>query len=54
MTDVKADGKPDVIWQHLTTGSLSAWVMNGLTRTSAVSLTPDYTADLNWRIEAPK
>ena len=54
VTDVNADGKPDLIWQHLTNGSLVAWVMNGLTRTATISLTPGFTADLNWRIKAPK
>ena len=54
VSDVNADGKPDLIWQHLTNGSLLAWVRNGLTRTAAISLTPGFTADPNWRIKAPK
>ena len=48
--DVNDDYHPDLIWQHQTTGLISAWLMKGRERVDRVLLTPDRVADTNWRI----
>jgi phosphatidylserine/phosphatidylglycerophosphate/cardiolipin synthase-like enzyme len=48
--DVNGDSKPDLVWQHQTSGLLSVWLMNGPALTRAFMLTPDRVADLNWKI----
>jgi hypothetical protein len=52
--DANGDGKPDLIWQHATSGKLSAWIMNGVTMVNGVLLSPDTVADTNWRIVGPR
>jgi hypothetical protein len=47
---VNADFHPDLIWQHQTTGLVSAWLMKGRQLVDGVLLTPDTVADTNWRI----
>jgi Fibronectin type III domain/FG-GAP-like repeat len=49
LTDVSADGRADIIWQH-TDGRLSAWVMNGTSLVSGDALNPAQVVDLGWRI----
>jgi hypothetical protein len=48
--DFNADGKPDIVWRHATSGRNVVWLMNGTTRLSGVFTTPDTVADLNWLI----
>ena len=48
--DFNADGKPDLLMQHVTTGTLGVWFMNGTTMTSSTLLTPSTTGDPNWRV----
>ena len=48
--DVNDDYHPDLIWQHQTTGLISAWLMKGHERVDGVLLTPNRVADTNWRI----
>lgn len=52
--DVNGDGNPDLIWQHATNGSLSAWVMNGVNMVSGTLLSPSTVADTNWKIVGPR
>jgi len=52
--DINADGRPDLLWRHETTGHLSAWIMNGLSQTSGAALNPAQVADTNWRIVAQR
>ena len=47
---VNYDFHPDLIWQHQTTGLISAWLMKGRERVDGVRLTPDRVDDTNWRI----
>ena len=54
VADVNADGKPDILWQHQTTGWLGAWLMNGTTMTSSTLLTPSSVTDTHWKIVGPK
>jgi hypothetical protein len=48
--DFNADGKRDIIWQHDTTGQLSAWLMNGTSLVDGLLLTPAQVPDTNWKI----
>ena len=52
--DVNGDGRPDLLWQHIGNGSLSAWFMNGTTMMSGTLLSPSSVPDLAWRIAGPK
>jgi hypothetical protein len=51
--DYNSDGRPDLVWQHTTTGQLYAWYLNGVTMTSHASLTPGYV-NPSWRLIGPK
>jgi hypothetical protein len=52
--DVNRDGRPDLLWQHATSGALSVWFMNGAALVSGQSLVPGTVADLNWKLAGPK
>ena len=47
--DFNNDGKPDILWQHRTTGSLSVWLMNGTRLASLATVTPGGVSDTNWK-----
>lgn len=48
--DFNGDGKPDIVWQHLTEGWVGVWYMNGLTLIDSVYLSINRVFDTNWRI----
>ncbi len=48
--DFNNDGKPDILWQHQTTGMLSVWLMNGTSLASLATVTPGVVSDTNWKI----
>lgn len=48
--DFNADGRPDLVWEHLGTGALSVWFMNGLQRISGESI--PYVAGGSWHVRA--
>lgn len=48
--DFNGDGHTDLLWRHAASGKLVVWLMNNLTRTTGVFLTPDTLADPNWQI----
>lgn len=52
--DVNADGKPDLVWHHMTNGSIAAWIMNGITMTSGGLLSPGSVPDTAWKIVGPR
>jgi hypothetical protein len=49
VNDLNGDRKPDLIWQH-SDGHLAAWIMDGLTNTAGMLLTPSSVLDPNWTI----
>ena len=51
--DFNADGKPDLVWQHQSSGSIGVWFMNGVARLSYTTFTPAWAADPNWKIVGP-
>jgi hypothetical protein len=50
VADLNGDTKPDLIWQHASTGALAAWLLDGTVVTSRVSLNPSGVLDTNWRV----
>ena len=50
VADFNGDGKPDLVFQHQTTGWIGVWFMNGTAMTSSTLFTPSTVADTNWRI----
>jgi hypothetical protein len=48
--DFNADGKPDILWRHTTSGQLRVWTMNGALRLQELETAPNGLADLNWRV----
>jgi hypothetical protein len=40
VADVNGDGKPDLLWQHLTQGWVAVWTMNGATRIEGHLVSP--------------
>jgi hypothetical protein len=49
-TDFNGDGLMDLLWYHRTTGSFSAWLMNGFNLIDGRLFSPGQVADLNWRL----
>jgi hypothetical protein len=54
VTDLNADGQPDLIWQNVSTGYLAAWLMNGTSRVDGIYLSPAQVADTGWRVVGPR
>lgn len=50
--DFNGDGKPDILWQHMTSGDLYCWTMDGLTQKAAAYLNPSRVGDNGWQIRA--
>ena len=50
VADMNGDTKPDLVWQHSSNGQLAAWMLDGTTVTSRVSLNPWAVVDNNWKI----
>jgi hypothetical protein len=47
---MNADGHPDLLWHHQTTGDLYVWFMEGLSVSWGSYLDPPRFADTRWRI----
>jgi hypothetical protein len=54
VADMNGDNSPDLVWQHVATGQLGAWLMHGIETFSTVYLNPSGVADTNWRIVGVK
>ena len=50
--DFNADGKPDLLWHERTQGWLVAWLCDGLTVTSSISLSPERQLDFPFEARA--
>jgi hypothetical protein len=48
--DLNADGKADILWRERTQGWVAAWLLDGLTVTASVGLSPERVADTHWEI----
>ena len=49
-SDFNSDGKPDVVWQHLTEGWIGIWYMNGTTLIDSVYFSVERVLDTGWKI----
>jgi len=49
VVDANADGKPDLVWEHLTDGWLQVWYLNGVNLTDSVWMVPPQILP-SWRI----
>jgi hypothetical protein len=45
------DGRPDLIWQHLPTGTIAAWLLNGTRLVDGMLLSPR-VPDPVWRVRS--
>ena len=50
--DFNSDGKSDLLWRHLGTGEMGAWLMNGLSRIIHSPLSPFSVPDQRWQVGA--
>ena len=51
--EFNADGRSDLLWQHSTTGELTAWLMFQTGRLHVVAISPGGVADTNWEWSVP-
>lgn len=49
--DFNNDSSPDLVWQHVVTGVITTWLMNGTTLASAGPFSLTNSSDPNWRIK---
>jgi glucose/arabinose dehydrogenase len=49
VADLNADGKPDILWQDDASGSVGAWIMDGVTAVNSAALVPG-SVPANWRL----
>ena len=54
VTDLNLDGRPDLVWQHRSSGHLAGWLMSGVHHLSGSFLTPAQVPDTDWVIRGPK
>lgn len=50
VADFNRDGHSDLLWQHQSSGLISIWHMNGVSRVDGVLLSPGQVADTNVKI----
>jgi len=52
--DLDLDGSPDIIFQHVSTGDVAAWYLNGEIFRGGKLLTPSNVGDSNWKLVGPR
>lgn len=50
VADLNADGNADLVWQHLPTGRIAVWFLDGMTLIAGRYLNPPTVSDPDWRI----
>ena len=48
--DFNADGKPDILWRHDTSGENVLWYMDGVTLVGGEFTSPSALVDVNWKM----
>ncbi len=48
--DFNGDGRPDILWQHMKSGYLYVWIMQGLNQQGGQYLTPNLVSDTSWQV----
>jgi glucose/sorbosone dehydrogenase len=52
--DLDLDGSSDIIFQHVPTGNVAAWYLDGETFRVGTYLSPSNTGDANWKLVGPR
>jgi len=52
--DLDLDGSPDIIFQHVPSGDVAAWYLNGVTVRNGIYLNPSNVGDANWKLVGPR
>ena len=52
VADMNGDRKPDLVWQHASSGALAAWYLDGTVVIDRVSLNPWVVLDPRWKVVA--
>jgi hypothetical protein len=52
--DLDLDGSPDIVFQHVPSGSVAAWYLNGTTVRNGLYLSPSNVGDSNWKLVGPR
>ena len=52
--DLDLDGSPDIVFQHVATGNVAAWYLNGETFRFGTYLSPSNTGEPNWKLIGPR
>jgi hypothetical protein len=52
--DLDLDGSPDIIFQHVPSGDVAAWYLNGTTVRNGLYLNPSNVGDSNWKLVGPR
>jgi glucose/arabinose dehydrogenase len=52
--DLDLDGSPDIVFQHVPSGTVAAWYLNGDTVRNGLYLNPSNVGDSNWKLVGPR
>jgi hypothetical protein len=52
VADINGDDKPDLLWQHVVSGDVAVWLMDGTTMVAGIAL--GRVPDTNWHIVGPR
>lgn len=50
VSDMNSDSKPDLVWQHRTTGRITSWLMDGVAMRGAGTFSSAGPTDPHWRL----
>ena len=54
VADLNGDGRPDLLWQHTTTGNLAGWLLTGSNLLDGAIFNPASLGDPAWHIVGPR
>jgi hypothetical protein len=54
VSDLDLDGSPDIIFQHVASGTVATWYLNGVTVRTGIYLNPSNVGDSNWKLVGPR
>jgi glucose/arabinose dehydrogenase len=54
LADLDLDGSPDIVFQHVPSGFVATWYLNGITVRSGTYLNPSNVGDSNWKLVGPR
>ena len=54
VSDLDLDGSPDIIFQHVASGTVATWYLDGVTVRTGIYLNPSNVGDSNWKLVGPR